>query len=163
MIVRADIYRDSILYYHYICSKKLTGAYPQVSLPNPMGSPKFPEKVHWDTKNNFGNCGIYVYLHDPLDLPNDCLGLTKEKNHGYVPKNTTYIAHYCCYLLVLRLRQNIQGVPKKNRTGPYVHCEHNTLCMVNWLKKEQRKKNKKKAEAAWWSLLLLSCLRILVS
>ena len=144
MIVRADIYRDSILYYHYICSKKLTGAYPQVSLPNPMGSPKFPEKVHWDTKNNFGNCGIYVYLHDPLDLPNDCLGLTKEKNHGYVPKNTTYIAHYCCYLLVLRLRQNIQGVPKKNRTGPYVHCEHNTLCMVNWLKKERRKKNKKK-------------------
>ena len=92
MIVRADIYRDSILYYHYICSKKLTGAYPQVSLPNPMGSPKFPEKVHWDTKNNFGNCGIYVYLHDPLDLPNDCLGLTKEKLMVTSPK-TLRILH----------------------------------------------------------------------
>jgi len=61
MIVRADIYRDSILYYHYICSKKLTGAYPQVSLPNPWAHLNFQKKVHLDTQNNFGNCGIYVY------------------------------------------------------------------------------------------------------
>ena len=162
MIVRADIYRDSILYYHYICSKKLTGAYPQVSLPNPMGSPKFPEKVHWDTKNNFGNCGIYVYLHDPLDLPNDCLGLTKEKLMVTSPK-TLRILHTTAAVCWSWDCDKTYRVSQKKQNWPSVHCEHNTLCMVNWLKKERRKKIKK-AEAAWWSLLLLlSCLRILVS
>jgi len=54
MIVRADIYRDSILYYHYICSKKTDRGVPTGESAKPMGSPKFPEKVHLDAQNNFG-------------------------------------------------------------------------------------------------------------
>lgn len=139
MIVRADIYRDSILYYHYICSKKLTGAYPQVSLPNPMGSPKFPEKVHWDTKNNFGNCGIYVYLHDPLDLPNDCLGLTKEKLMVTSPK-TLRILHTTAAACWSWDCDKTYRVSQKNRTGPLctvstTHC----VWWIDWRKNEGKK------------------------
>jgi len=92
MIVRADIYRDSILYYHYICSKETDRGVPTGESAKPMGSPKFPEKVHLDTQNNFGNCGIYVYVHDPLVSPKDCLWLTKEKLMVTSPK-TLRILH----------------------------------------------------------------------
>jgi len=176
-----------------------------------MGSPKFPKKVHLKIHSTILEIVAFMYMYM-------IVWAHQRKTHGYVPKNTTYIAHYWCCLLVLRLRQNIQGVPKKtelalcalhswakcqknrqkldfkkswnwqtvlmpatvwqflecksnppkmeNRCefagicleklvkwhqlnlfcggfyifGTTVHCEHNTLCMVNWLKKEEGKK-----------------------
>ena len=145
MIVRADIYRDSILYYHYICSKKLTGAYPQVSLPNPMGSPKFPEKVHWDTKNNFGNCGIYVYLHDPLDLPNDCLGLTKEKLMVTSPK-TLRILHTTAAICWSWDCDKTYRVSQK-KTELALMCTVSTTHCVWWI--DWRKNEGKKIKKSW--------------
>ena len=148
MIVREDIYRDSILYYHYICSKEnWQGRTHRWACLTQRAHLNFLVKVHLDTQNNFGNCGIYVYVHDRLtdqmfgsaelllfglaQMTEPFLGSPKglswahqahqRKIHGHVPKNTTYIAHYCCCLLVLRLRQNIQGVPKK-QNWPSVHC-----------------------------------------
>ena len=79
---------------------------------------------------------LWTYQMIVLGSPKKNLWLRPQKHYVY------------CTLLLLFAGPEIAtkhtGCPKKNRTGPYVHCEHNTLCMVNWLKKERRKKNKKK-------------------
>ena len=104
-----------------------------------MGSPKFPKKVHLDTQYNFGNCGIYVYVHDRLGSPKKNSWLRPQKHYVY------------CTLLMLLAGPEIAtkhtGCPKKTKLA---------LCALHSWAKCQKNRQKLDFKKSWnWQTVLM--------
>ena len=156
MIVRADIYRDSILYYHYICSKKLTGAYPQVSLPNRWAHLNFQKKSTWIHRTileivAFKYMYMIVWAHQ-----RNVFG--SPKKNSWLRPQKHYV--YCTLLLLLagpEIATKHTGCPKKTELAL---CALWAQHIVYGELTEERTKEKNKKS---WSCMMKSTTTTVVS
>ena len=121
MIVRADIYRDSILYYHYICSKKLTGAYLQVSLPNPWAHLNFQKKSTQINRTILEIVAlIYMYM---IVWAHQRIVFGSPKKNSWLRPQKHYV--YCTLLLLFagpEIATKHTGCPKKTELAQCALC-----------------------------------------
>jgi len=80
-----------------------------------MGSPKFPEKVHLNKQNNFGSCGILVFIYMYMIVwAHQKIVFGSPKKNSWLRPPKHYV--YCTLLLLLagpEIATKHTGCPKK--------------------------------------------------